>query len=236
MAFRLLRIVRLPGMNGERTIVLRDGIRLTYRLNRGDIQAIREIWLAQTYRPPFPAVSLPVVVDVGANIGFTSLYFASRYGARLVVAVEPDPDNATLLRRNLAQNGIEAVVLESAVGPDDRVARFARTTDSNLGRVADAGIAVEMLSMASILERIGDAEIDMLKIDIEGGEGALFDAADLSWLRRVRAMMIEFHPEVVDRAAIVEIITGYGFDFIPVGSVEEKSADTFVRQPAASRS
>ncbi len=234
--YRVLRFVRLPTFNHERTIVLRDGQRLTYRLNRGDIQAIREIWLLQTYRPPFTVSSLDVVVDLGANIGFTSVYYATRYAAKVVVAVEPDPDNAQVLRQNLVQNGIGAVVLQSAVGPIDGVAHFERTTDSNLGRVADEGMAVRMMSMASVLDHVGDVDVDMLKIDIEGGEGALFDVDDLSWLDRVQALMVEFHLELVDRDVIVDVIVRRGFRFIPAGSVEENSADTFVRQAPAGTS
>lgn len=78
------------------------------------------------------------MVDIGANIGFTSVYFARRFGARTVVAIEPDPDNAWLLRKNLAsQNNIDAEALGAAAGEADGKASFARAGQSNLGRVVE---------------------------------------------------------------------------------------------------
>jgi FkbM family methyltransferase len=64
------------------------------------------------------------MIDAGANIGFSSVYLACRWGATRIVAVEPDPENAELLRRNLAQNGVEAEVIEAAVGAEDGEASF----------------------------------------------------------------------------------------------------------------
>lgn len=231
LCYRLLRVVRLPRTNAPRTIVLRDGPVLTYRMNRGDIQAIREIWAGETYRPPVGDPALPVVVDLGANIGFTSVYFAWRHGARTVVAVEPDPDNARILRRNLAQNGVEAVVLEAAVGPTDGEARFSRTVDSNLGKVGETGMKVQMLSMESVLRALGDRRVDMLKIDIEGGEGPLLLGQDLPWMEQVDAVMIELHGDLIGDEKILDAVRLRGFDYIPAGSVRVGSADTFVRQP-----
>ena len=104
--------------------MLRDGTRLTYRRNRGDIQAIREIWLDEVYSPPREAQGLPNVVDLGANIGFTSVYLARRLRPACIVAVEPDPENARILRRNLEQNDIHSIVIEAAVGPYDGTTGF----------------------------------------------------------------------------------------------------------------
>jgi len=230
MEYRLLRLVPSSASGRIRTIALRDGTRLSYRRNRGDIQTIREIWLCPTYEPPFPARRLDVVVDLGANIGFTSLYFARRLGAGTCVAVEPDAANASLLRRNLEQNGIAAIVLEAAVGRLDGTAMFTSAAESNLGRLADAKGAtpVRVVSMRTVLEHVGDRRIDLLKIDIEGGEGALFDA-DTTWLDRVDAIMMEFHPGVAEIAPIIERIQAHGLRHIPVNSVRFGTADAFVR-------
>jgi len=228
VGFRLLRLAPSLASDHARTLRLRDGTRLSYRLNRGDIQAIREIWLMPTYLPPFPAERLDVCVDVGANIGFATLYYARRHGARVCVAVEPDTANAELLRRNLAQNGVDAIVLEAAVGARDGSASFAKAGQSNLGHVADSGVPVRMVSMPTVLAQLDGRRVDMLKVDIEGGERELF-AGDTGWLDRVNAIMIELHPTLVEPRAIVEAITARGFRHVPAGSVRVETSDAFVR-------
>lgn len=231
LLYRALRLGAPPRMNSTRTIVLRDGTCLSYRLNRGDIQAIREVWFVETYRPPFRAEHFKTLVDLGANIGFTSVYFAKRYGVRVVVAVEPDAGNARLLRRNLQQNNIAGIVLEAAVGDRDGMAFFAESRQSNLGRVAESGISIQMLSMNTVLAALSNGTtVDILKVDIEGGEGVLF-AGDVSWLARVGSLMIEFHGEVVDDTPIIAKICSRGFDYVPPGSVHRGSTDAFVRPP-----
>lgn len=226
--YRLLRLVPSAASDRLRTIVLLDGTRISYRRNRGDIQSLREVWLAPTYEPPFATGTLDVVVDAGANIGFATLYFARRHGARTCVAVEPDASNASLLRRNLEQNGIDAVVLEAAVGGADGTASFASSRESNLGRLTPGGVSVRVLSMPSVLRSLGDRRVDMLKVDIEGGEGDLF-AADTGWLDRVDAIMMEFHPNAAAVAPIVARIERHGLRHIPVNSVRWGTTDSFVR-------
>src|SRR5215471_10638700 len=97
---RLTRIVPLSGGDRPRKIRVRGGINLHYRLNRGDMQSIREVWIYECYLLPFDVVP-ERLVDLGANIGLTSLWFAHRYGCKTVIAVEPSPKNAEIVRLNL---------------------------------------------------------------------------------------------------------------------------------------
>jgi FkbM family methyltransferase len=230
LLYRLLRVFPSTMSDRRRTVTLRDGTKLTYRRNRGDIQSIREVWLTPTYQPPFEARGFDVVVDLGANIGFATLYFARRYGARTCVAVEPDPDNARLLRHNLEQNGIRAIVHEAAVGPEDGTASFSRAHESNLGHVTcdGGGVPVPILSMPTLLAHIDGARVDMLKIDIEGGEAELF-GRDTEWLDRVETIMMELHSAVVATEPVVLCIESHGFRHVPVNSVRWGTTDAFVR-------
>lgn len=234
LLYRLLRFGGFGMRNRERTIRLRDDVRLTYRLNRGDIQSLREVWLDQVYRLPFDLV-IERVVDLGANIGLTSVYFAKTYGAKTIVAVEPNPANVSLARRNFEQNGIAARVVEAAIGPADGIAKFADRIDSNLGAVSDEGRPVRMISMRTLcagLQPLG--AIDLLKIDIEGGEQALLSGS-IDWLSGVRAIIAEFHPGLVDYPGLAKRIADAGFRWFEVGSVHEHTTDAFIRvaQPAA---
>src|SRR2546426_10747489 len=63
--YRLARVVPLPQRNVTRRIRVHGGIELHYRLNRGDMQSIREVWIDECYRLPFEVVP-DRLVDLGA--------------------------------------------------------------------------------------------------------------------------------------------------------------------------
>jgi FkbM family methyltransferase len=231
--YRALRVARLRTENRPRSIRLRTGGAFTYRLNRGDIQSIREVLMDEAYRLPFAATPR-VIVDLGANIGLTSLYMAHRFRPEVLVAVEPDTANAALARHNLTPLG--GSVIQAAIGPRDGVARFVTDRASNLGHLRRAddgpsvadGAEVEMISMPTLLEKTGIETIDLLKLDIEGGEEALL-SGDTSWLQRVRAIIAEFHPTVVDYPRMIQRLVDNGFRYIAADSAWPGSMDAFVR-------
>jgi FkbM family methyltransferase len=229
----LYRALALGGdrwRNRERQIRLRDGSSVTYRLNRGDIQTIREVWINETYRLPVALEGIETVVDLGANIGLASIYIAGRSGCKRLLAVEPDAGNLRLAEANFRANGTPGELVAAAVGPDDGEGLFSPAREANLGRLGDSGVPVQIMSMGSLLARLPDgAMADLVKLDIEGGEQPLLDG-DRSWLARVRALMVEFHPEAVEMDRLIALIQAEGFRFIPHGSVLAGSADTFIRE------
>lgn len=231
--YRVLFFTDLPTMNRERRIRVRGGLTITYRLNRGDIQSVREVLVDQCYRLPFE-LAPRVIVDLGANIGLTSLWLARRYHPEVLIAVEPSPINAALLRTNLATNGVRAQVVESAVGPADGTTCFARARDFNQGSIAAAGDErVPMLSMESVLRRCGEGRaVDLVKMDIEGGEQQLL-TSDLGWLDRVRALIVEFHPAVVDYPGLLSVLRRAGFRYVKYNVAQQESMDSFIRDASA---
>lgn len=227
LRYRALRLVN-GSSNRPRRIRVPDAT-ICYRLNRGDIQTIREVWIQETYRLPRDAKP-QLVIDLGANIGMTSVFLARRYGVRYIVAVEPSPDNARLARTNLLLNGIDGTVIEAAVAAKDGEAYFAAGQDSNLGRLASGGQKVKLLSIDSVLAASPTGRADLLKMDIEGGEAAVLEGAG-SWLQRVDSLMVEFHPDVVDYPALVAIIEAAGFRHFSGGTIRPGPlTDYFVRR------
>jgi FkbM family methyltransferase len=228
LLFRALRIGGFGLRNRERMITLANGLRIIYRLNRGDLQSIREVWFDEVYQLPYSA-NVTRIVDLGANIGLTTLYFSQRYNLTHLVAVEPNPANASLVRKNCEMNRIRAIVIEAAVGPSDAIAYFSDSVDSNLGAVSAQGREVRMVSMATICSEGDIACIDLLKMDIEGGEQALLTGS-LGWLSHVQNIMAEFHPTCVDYPGLISILEANGFSYIKCGSISPNSCDTFYRR------
>src|ERR1700736_6457595 len=88
MDFALARFIKLVPRgqrNRVREVALRGEIKIRYRLNKGDLHSIREIWLQHAYRLPFADPS-GVLLDLGANIGMASLWLAKRYALTQVIA------------------------------------------------------------------------------------------------------------------------------------------------------
>lgn len=224
---RVARLIGRPLSNAARVIAIADGKQLTYRLNQGDVQSLREVWGEEIYRPP-AAVRAEVVVDLGANIGLTTRWMHHHLGARTIVTVEPSHSNGQILKRNVPAG---TTVVHAAVGPSDGTTRFASDAASNLGRVDTGGEPVLQVSMQTVLDLLpAGSRVDLLKLDIEGGEEELLTSGDLAWLERVDAIIAEFHPGMVDYQGLIQVLVSHGFDYIPAGSAWKGSMDAFVRR------
>ena len=224
--YRVLRVHPRLARDGADGVVLRGGTQIYYRRNRGDLHSLREVWLAETYRLPF-RLTPRTVVDLGANIGLTSAWLRAHYEVERLVAVEPSAANVRVLRQNLPW--ADTTIVHAAVGPMDGTVRFEDSRESHLGRVSRKGARVRQVSMLTILAELEPGlVVDLLKVDIEGFEGELF-SGDLTWLVRIRAIIIEIHPPVVDRDDIVRRIEAQGFRFVPAESTWPGSMDAFVR-------
>jgi FkbM family methyltransferase len=210
-----------------REVRLRRDIKIRYRLNKGDLHSIREIWFQEAYRLPFKDSS-GVLLDLGANIGMASLWLAKNYSFTRVIAVEPDPNNAALVRQNLELNGIAGEILEAAIGPKEAMARFEFNELSNMGRLSENGSLVRMVSVSTIIQNFAVTKFALIKIDIEGGEQELFDGPT-EWLARTDAIIIEFHPTVVDYPRLTTLVSSNGFKYIPAHSFSPENMDCFTR-------
>jgi FkbM family methyltransferase len=141
-----------------------------------------------------------VVVDVGANFGLYALSAAlyTRPHGR-VFAFEPAPPAFAMLERNIADNNLNAVVTarRAAVGASAGHAQFYVGRDVSFSslhrttRVDDSAteVSVEVVTLDLALADV--RSIDLLKIDVEGGEGAVLSGAH-NLLRRSRAPIVQF--------------------------------------------
>lgn len=221
--------LRISGENKERTVRFTGGVSITYRLNRGDLQSIREVWLEEVYSLPV-GPDRPILVDLGANIGLTSIWLTKHYHCESIIAVEPVPANAELIRRNFSTNGIEGTVIEAAVGPEDGSARFEVASSSNSGHLSLSGDKVTTISMSSVLSLLpAGSVVNMLKIDIEGAEEALLHGPNMTWLERVMEIVIEIHPALVSYKGVIDRLTDEGFQYVPASQRFKGSMDYFCK-------
>lgn len=161
--------------------------------DRGMIGPIREpLHRLAAYDGP-----LNTVLDIGAHWGLVSIV-AAKLGAKKVIAVEADPENAKILRDNVAYAKLEHVieVIEAAVGP---------RTGERLpwGQIGNSGqrgslflpsdVTVETLAFTDLVKRYGP--IDYCKIDVEGAEHTfiLDDEATTKALSQIHWIDMEYH-------------------------------------------
>lgn len=175
------------------------GLQPSLRMRRygGDIFIFHEVLRCGVYDFPCDVLNAEpkVVVDLGANIGLSALQLASRFPGARLVCVEPHPENAQLLRHNLACLGDRARVVEVAVA--DRAGKIGLSLEAehyNASLVRDGTEVVEVaaLTMNDVMQISGITEIDLLKMDIEGAEYLILKSRP-EWLSHVTLLLAELH-------------------------------------------
>jgi FkbM family methyltransferase len=202
---------------GPREILIGAPLRTRLLCPTDDLSLAPELALRGTYDDPFVRFLIRVLrpgmtfVDVGANVGFFTVIAAQLVGrGGRVFAYECNPDLVPLLRRNVRMNWFEdrVVIVPRAAHRDEYVRTLAVPTDQtglgSLTRFADRdanGPAVRRYEVAC--ERLdvglsGAGYVDLMKIDVEGGEAAALDGASrLIDQGRVGLLSIEYRDDVL---------------------------------------
>lgn len=156
------------------------------------------------------------ILDFGANVGFGALYLNLLWPGSEFICVEPDPRNLPVLRANLERNGLNALVQQSAVGAERRVANLRFDEDPGCSALDSSpmhahrwSVAVEVTTVDALLESAQWEDVDLVKMDIEGTEEELLSTNN-SWLERVGALVFEIHPNT-SPARIASHIRPFGF-------------------------
>jgi FkbM family methyltransferase len=200
---------------------------LLCRSRSSDLACFGQIFLERDFRRAMDGLpNVRFIVDCGANVGYASAWLLSRYPDARLVALEPDPDNCTILRRNLGAYGGRAQVRQSAVWSACSRLSLVRSgfRDSlDWSRHVRAAAPddpgdVEAVDLATVMRESGVDQIDLLKIDIEGAEAEVFAGDVRPWLGRVMALSIELHDERC-RETFLRATAGENFEFSQYGEL-----------------
>lgn len=174
---------------------------VVFRYNSSDISVFSQIFIAKEYQLIDPIGDVKFIIDCGANVGYSSAYWLSRFPEARVVAIEPDKRNYELLKQNLSAYGNRVTTLCSAIWSHkvglkvcsgrcgDRSEHATTVRECADGEEAD----LEAVDMPTLLGQSGHNEIDVLKMDIEGTEKIIFSRNCQSWINRTRLFIIELH-------------------------------------------
>jgi FkbM family methyltransferase len=135
-----------------------------------------------------------VIVDAGANIGAFTLFSLIAAPSARVIAAEPAPDSCARIRSLLAEHKVahRVTLHEAALGASHGETTIDLDAGSQFRMSGHSGTPVTMLALSEVLP----AEVDLLKMDIEGAEADVFRTLDASVLRRIRRIAMEYHPNV----------------------------------------
>ena len=177
------------------------------------------------------ASSAPVIIDCGANIGLSVIYFKKMYPNARITAFEPDPTVYETLEKNVKNLGLKDVTLvKKGLGSaETKKSFFSEGADG--GRIAtghDAGqtISVEIARLSPYIK----GHVDFLKIDIEGSELEVLEESQVA-LKNVDNLFIEYHsllskPQELDK--ILKILSEAGFRYY-IESTGVHSEHAFVK-------
>lgn len=222
------RELRVPGLS--RPIWLRAALH--------DISIFQQVWVKReydlrhaaqfqqidaTYQGDVARGRQPLIIDCGAHIGMSVLWWRHLFPKAQIVAVEPSSANVAVLRRNV--DGMEGVtVLHGGIWNQPGTLRIqdpaAGMASFQLGKAQTDGESVRAYTIKEIMTEAGCDECLLVKIDIEGGEDTLF-RDNLAWLDRTHCVTVELHdwlyPWAGKSRSLFQATSERNFDYIMQG-------------------
>lgn len=156
-----------------------------------------------------------VVLDIGANIGNHSIYFAKECGAEQIIAFEPVRKTFDILKKNIEINDLEKKVrlYNCGVGEIHSSASVVEYNLNNIGGTTLQNSENGNIEIYSIGELNFDEEIALIKIDVEGYEEQVVRGA-LQLIKRCKpTMMIEAWDRSDTIYNIIKLLTPLGYEF-----------------------
>lgn len=179
------------------------------------LEGLNEIYLDKCYQFVSSSDS-PMIIDCGANIGLSVLYFKKLYPNAKIIAFEADPLIFETLSKNVNIAGLSGVeIINKAVWDSEQVLTF-RSEGGLSGRVAIGKEQGNYFSIqGSRLRDYLDQKVDFLKIDIEGAEGRVInDCSDrLINVDRIFLEHHSHHAEPQNLSDVLDILRWSGFRY-----------------------
>ena len=154
--------------------------------------------------------NIPKIIDAGAYIGLSTLYFKTIYPKAKILSFEPNPNIFPLLEENIEINDLKGVTLKKLALGNKKAIRNLYIDSSNnysfstSSFIKDAWNGEQHTSPIEVkVEKLSDyisENVDLLKMDIEGAEKeVLEELRDSNKLHLIRNIIFEFHPSKINQ-------------------------------------
>lgn len=175
---------------GRQKLTLRNGTSIYVRdIFSSDLStALLTFSINEYHLERIPLPENPLFIDLGANIGLSSLDIKKRFPDAKVIAYEPLPASCELIRLNVPS----AEVRQKAAAAKTGTVHFLEEgAPSGLHMLQEGGIVVESESFDDIVKAF--EKVDLMKIDIEAAEYELLNAASPEAMNKVQKIVMEVH-------------------------------------------
>lgn len=164
--------------------------RLFVRGNAADYHAFYTVFVRNDY-PCVSDYQPDLILDLGANVGYSAVFFKLRYPSCEVICVEPDSENIEVLARNV--NGLEGItcLLKAVMGRGGELVELEGENKIS-GRVKTGSGDIETVSISELIKGVQKDTKLLVKMDIEGAEKDVFEG-DVQWLKFVDFLYLEVH-------------------------------------------
>lgn len=189
--FLLKKLCEVPRYKELKVSV--NGLDLTIADAASFLSAYEEIFVQKIYAFPFDGDS-PSILDLGANIGLSVLFFKQLYPKAKITAFEADPNIFKYLEHNVHGNGYADVELLNLAAWNVNTTLQFHSEGADGGRVGALTHDVEQIPVNAVdmQEYLQGKKIDFLKMDIEGAEEQVLPAC-MEYLPEIRFIFIEYH-------------------------------------------
>jgi FkbM family methyltransferase len=215
--WRLYGLRKIDSPNRELIALAPWGIEhpIFCRPGTSDLWVCWQIFVERMYDPSSHLNGVNLIIDCGANVGLSAVWFLNAYPKAKVLAIEPDPRNFDLLKQHLQPYEDRATLIHGAVWNKSEPLVIANPNGSMHAikvRKADRSevAQVQGYTIPELLEIANESVGIVLKVDIEGAESQLFSES-APWLHRFDHIAIELHGEQ-SRTVFMDAIEEYAFD------------------------
>lgn len=159
-----------------------------------------------------------VFLDIGANQGLYSLIAAQNPHCSGAVALEPVPDTFNKLSQNIDANGLSGKILAVPAALSDKEGTATIAFDAKHSGLASlrvdgaGGLQIKTINMAALDDMLGNPDMLVVKVDVEGHEAAVMaQLAKSRFLTCVESVFYEVDAKWSDAGELRKILEGAGF-------------------------
>ena len=150
---------------------------ITIRFNSSDLSCFNQIFVYKDYA--LDAVFKPrLIIDGGANVGYSSIFFSIMYPRAKIIAIEPDKGNYRVLKKNIKRFK-NIIPVNAGLWHEEANLDTTNPYGCTMGFVTEKSLnntknTIKGVTINSLLKE--GEKIDVLKLDIEGSERELFSS------------------------------------------------------------
>lgn len=204
----------LPQIDDEIITVINFEDKNEFKFLNKEVSVIFESFLFGDYEH-IPYSEGDSLIDIGANVGDTAIYFANK--GYNVIAFEPLPHIYEIAMKNISLNPSvkeRIIFVNKAVSCQNGRITINFNENDTAGAseytIANQQVAVETITINNIIKEY-DIQPNILKIDCEGCEANIIKHSDLSMFKQI---IMEYHTNNtgVDENILIDCLVNQGFE------------------------